>query len=426
MHKQNYKDYLNTKITEKLIKLYETMKHTNTIPTLLTVLGIIMTIASCQKIFPGEPEEHELLDGPIGNLTYEQGSRFSRGDATFNDKIFTAAIGLGPIFVATSCGSCHPGDGKGHPFTSLIRFGQADSTGNKYLDQGGPQLQNRALPGYQPEVLPAGAPYSSFIPPIVTGLGFLDLVSDADILAMAEENKNNLDGVRGRPNWINIPAYVKPRNNAIRRSDGKYISRFGLKASVYDLLQQTVDALNQDIGISSIYDPIDQWSGLPIEPEITSTEIHELIFYLQTLKAPLQRDTEELNIIKGNAIFKEIGCESCHRETLRTGPSAVSALNQVEFHPYTDLLLHDMGPDLDDGYTEGIAKSSEWRTAPLWGLGLAKDSQGGKYYLLHDGRARSIEEAILLHGGEANKSRERYKDLNKEDQIKIIQFLESL
>jgi CxxC motif-containing protein (DUF1111 family) len=402
------------------------MTRTNTLATLLKLLGIILIISSCQKILPGEPAENQLLDGPVEELTFEQGSRFSRGDAIFNDKIFTAQTGLGPIFVATSCGSCHPGDGKGHPFTSLIRFGQADSIGNKYLEQGGPQLQNRALPGYQPEVLPAGAPYSSFIPPIVTGLGFLDLVSDADILAMAEENKNNLDGIRGRPNWITIPAYVKPRKNAIRRSDGKYISRFGLKASVYDLLQQTVDALNQDIGISSIFDPIDQWSGLPIEPEITSTEIHELVFYLQTLKAPLQRDNGELSIMKGNALFKEIGCESCHRETLRTGPSAVSALNQVEFHPYTDLLLHDMGPELDDGYTEGIAKSSEWRTAPLWGLGLAKDSQGGKYYLLHDGRARSIEEAIALHGGEASKSRERYKNLSNDEQNKLIQFLESL
>lgn len=402
------------------------MKKNVTLSKYLVILGIIFTTIACQKIFPGEPEEHELLDGPVEDLTHEQGSRFSRGDATFNDKIFTAETGLGPIFVATSCGSCHPGDGKGHPFTSLIRFGQRDSTGNTYMEMGGHQLQNRALPGYQPEVLPMGASYSSFIPPIVTGLGFLDLVSDSDILAMAEENKNNVDGVRGRPNWINIPSYVKPRPNAIQRSDGKYISRFGLKASVYDLLQQTVDALNQDIGIASIFDPTDQWSGLAIEPEITATEIHELVFYLQTLKAPLQRDDDALDIMNGNAIFKEVGCESCHRETLYTGPSPVTALNKVEFHPYTDLLLHDLGPGLDDGYTEGIAKSSEWRTAPLWGLGLAKDSQGGKYHLMHDGRAKSIEEAILLHGGEAEKSNQRFKALKENDKLKVIAFLESL
>lgn len=402
------------------------MKNRFTLSMLLIIGGIVFTAVSCQKIFPGEPEEHELLDGPLEDLSYEEGSRFFRGDQTFNDKIFTAETGLGPIFVATSCGSCHPGDGKGHPFSTLIRFGQSDSTGNKFMDYGGHQLQNRALPGYQPEVIPAGATFSSLIPPIVTGLGFLDLVSDADILAMAKENQSNVDGVRGRPNWINIPSYIRPRKNAIRRSDGKYISRFGLKGSVYDLLHQTVDALNQDIGITSIFDPIDQWSGLPIEPEITSTEIHDLVFYLQTLKAPIQRDTEELAIIKGNALFKEVGCESCHRETLFTGSSAVVALNEVEFHPYTDLLLHDMGPGLDDGYTEGIAKSSEWRTAPLWGLGLAKDSQGGKYFLMHDGRARSIEAAILLHGGEAAKSKQRFTALDENEKNKVITFLESL
>lgn len=402
------------------------MKNKITLSTLLILLGIIFSVGACQDIFPGEPEEHELLDGEVEDLTFEQGARFNRGDITFNDKIFTAETGLGPIFVATSCQSCHPGDGKGHPFSSLIRFGQSDSTGNKYMEHGGNQLQNRALPGYEPETLPAGAPYSKLIPPIVTGLGFLDLVSDADILAMVEENKSNVDGVRGRPNWIEVPGYIKPRKNAIRRSDGKYISRFGLKASVYDLLHQTVDALNEDIGIASIFDPIDQWSGLPIEPEIAASEIHDLVFYLQTLKAPIQRDVKKDNVIKGNAIFHEIGCGSCHRETLHTGTSPVEALNEVAFHPYTDLLLHDMGSGLDDGYSEGIAKSSEWRTAPLWGLGLARDSQGGKYYLMHDGRARSIEEAIQLHGGEAEKSSDRFKALNVDDQRKLIAFLESL
>lgn len=402
------------------------MRNNITLSTLLILLGIIFTVVSCQDIFPGEPEDHELLDGEVEDLTPQEAARFIRGDVTFNDKIFTAETGLGPIFVSTSCGSCHPGDGKGHPFSSLIRFGQGDSTGNQFMDFGGHQLQNRALPGYEPETLPAGAPYSKLIPPIVTGLGFLDLVSDVDILAMVEENKSNVDGVRGRPNWIKLPKYVTPRRNAVRRSDGKYIARFGLKGSVYDLLHQTVDALNQDIGIASIFDPIDQWSGSPIEPEIQASVIHDLVFYLQTLKAPIQRDEESDNVIKGNALFNEIGCGSCHRETLHTGTSAVEALNEVEFHAYTDLLLHDMGPGLDDGYSEGIAKSSEWRTAPLWGLGLARDSQGGKYYLMHDGRARSIEEAIQLHGGEATKSSDRFKSLNVDDQRKLVAFLESL
>ncbi len=399
------------------------MKKTN---TLIIILAGILCSVACQKILPAAPEDHDLLDGSVQGLNNEQAARFGRGDLTFNNKIFTSETGLGPIFVATSCGSCHPGDGKGHPFTSLTRFGQTDDTGNKFHTQGGPQLQNRALPGYQPETIPPGATFSTFTPPMVTGLGFLDLVSDADILAMAKENENNIDGIRGQPNWITLPSYIKPKENAIARYDGKYIARFGLKASVYDLLHQTVEALNQDIGITSIYNPIDQWSGQPIEPEILASEVHDLVFYLQTLKAPIQRNPEIHTIKAGESIFKNIGCEGCHRETLKTGTSLITALNKVEFHPYTDLLVHDMGSELDDKYTEGTAKTSEWRTAPLWGLGLAKNSQGGRYFLMHDGRAKSIEEAILLHGGEAKVSRDRYKELPNEDKSQLITFLESL
>jgi CxxC motif-containing protein (DUF1111 family) len=392
---------------------------------LLILIGVLTSVA-CQKLLPVAPEEHDLLDGSVKDLNFEQAARFGRGDLTFNDKIFTAETGLGPIFVSTSCGSCHPGDGKGHPFTSLIRFGQADPGNSGFHTKGGPQLQNRALPGYQPETLPPNIPYSTFTPPMITGLGFLDLVSDSDILAMAKENENNKDGVRGRPNWINLPSYIKPKENSIVNSEGKYISRFGFKASVYDLLHQTVEALNQDIGITSIYNPIDQWSGNAIEPEILSSEIHDLVFYLQTLKAPIQRNPEDPAIKEGKSIFKRIGCEGCHKPTLKTGTSPISALNEVEFHPYTDLLLHDMGPALDDKYSEGSAKTSEWRTAPLWGLGLSKESQGGKYFLMHDGRARSIEEAILLHDGEAKVSRNRYKELQNEEKKQLVTFLESL
>lgn len=396
------------------------------INTLIIILAGILSIVACQKILPVAPEDHNLLDGSIQGLNYEQAARFGRGDLIFNNKIFTAETGLGPIFVATSCGSCHPGDGKGHPFTSLTRFGQTDDTGNKFHAQGGPQLQNRALPGYQPETLPSDATFATFTPPIVTGLGFIDLVSDADIIAMAKENENNIDGIRGQPNWITLPSYIKPKENAIARYDGKYIARFGLKASIYDLLHQTVEALNQDIGITSIYNPIDQWSGHSIEPEILASEVHDLVFYLQTLKAPIQRNPENHVIKEGKSLFKRIGCDGCHRETLKTGTSPITALNKVEFHPYTDLLVHDIGSELDDKYTEGTAKTSEWRTAPLWGLGLAKNSQGRRYFLMHDGRAKSIEEAILLHGGEAKVSRDRYKELPNEHKSQLITFLESL
>src|SRR5690606_7874661 len=126
------------------------------------------------------------------------------------------------------------------------------------------------------------------------------------------------------------------------------------------------------------------------------------------------------------AIFNAIGCAKCHRPELQTGNSSIAALSNKVFYPYTDLLLHDMGPGLDDGYTEGSAKTYEWRTPALWGLGLSRFSQGGGYFLMHDGRARSIEEAIMLHGGEGSAARENFEVLADEDRAKLLAFLESL
>lgn len=402
------------------------MKRKTLTVSLVLLCSMAVLPMACDKIFPGEPEEQNLLDGPLEDLSHAEAARFRSGDQLFNDKVFTPETGLGPVFVATSCGSCHPGDGKGHPFTALIRFGQSDATGNKFLDRGGPQLQNRAIPGYEPEILPPGAPFSTFLGPIVTGLGYLDLVSDRDILAMAEENRRRTDGVRGRPNWIKIPPYVKPRKGAERDDEGRYIGRFGFKASVYDLHQQTVDALNQDIGITSIFNPVDPWSGKETDPEIPASDVHDLVFYLQTLKAPIQRNKQHPDVRRGQVLFAQIGCDACHRPELKTGPSPIEGLNEVTFHPYTDLLVHDLGEEMDDGYTEGTVESSEWRTTPLWGLGLAKNSQGGQYYLMHDGRARSIHQAIMLHGGEGSFSRSQYQSLTDDEKKFLIQFLESL
>ena len=382
-------------------------------------------IVACQKILPKAPPEDALLDGPVEGLSYEEQRRFLAGDVAFNDEIFTSANGLGPVFVATSCGSCHAGDGKGHPFTTLTRFGQVDSTGNKFLHLGGPQLQNRALPGYMPEQIPSGATFSNFMPPANTGLGFLELVTDADILAMADPTDVNGDGISGVPNYEYLPPFVTPFPNAIARN-GKYIHRFGKKAAAYNLLQQTVNAYNQDIGITSTFQPKDVYTGLNIEPEVSDVTVHHVVFYLQTLKAPIQRNQNDADVIKGKNTFIQTGCEGCHKQTLKTDISTIAPLSNKTFHPYTDLLLHDMGPGLDDGYTEGSAKTAEWRTPPLWGLGLSPNSQGGKYFLLHDGRAKSIEEAIVLHGGEAQQSKNKFIQLSTQDKNNLLKFLASL
>jgi CxxC motif-containing protein (DUF1111 family) len=392
---------------------------------LLLVLSLTLVIIACEELIPSAPAADSLLDGPVDGLSDEENRRFLRGDASFNDHIFTAETGLGPIFVATSCGGCHAGDGKGHPFTTLTRFGQIDETGNQFMDKGGPQLQHRALSGFKPETIPDGATFSEFTPPANTGLGFIELVSDADILAMADPTDSDGDGISGVPNWVKMPYYVEPNEGAIEQN-GKYIGRFGKKAAVYNLMQQTVNAYNQDIGITSAYEKYDVYSGLETDAEVSTQTVNDVVFYLQTLKAPIQRNQTNTSVTEGKALFLQVGCESCHRQTLKTGDASIPALANKTFHPYSDLLLHDMGPGLDDGYTEGAAKTYEWRTPPLWGLGLSPNSQGGSYYLMHDGRATSIEQAILLHGGEASASHEAYLKLSQEEKDLLIEFLESL
>ncbi len=392
---------------------------------LTLIIVIISGLVACEKLLPKAPADDSILDGPIEGLTSEQSAQFIRGDVAFNDEIFTPETGLGPLFVATSCGTCHAGDGKGHPFTTLTRFGQVDSTGNKFMHMGGPQLQQRAIYNYLPETIPAGATSSKFTPPANTGLGFLNAVTDADILALADPNDANGDGISGRPNWIAIPGYLPLRPGHISQG-GKYSGRFGKKAAAYDLFHQTVNAYNQDMGIVSTYEPYDTYNGQEIDPEVSNQTVIDVVAYLEMLKAPIQRNASDPDVVAGKNIFVQISCGKCHTPELKSGNATISALANKTFYPYTDLLLHDMGPGLNDGYTEGTADPAEWRTPPLWGLGLSKNSQGGEYFLLHDGRARSIEEAILLHGGEAQQSKDSFQQLTASDKAKLIKFLESL
>jgi CxxC motif-containing protein (DUF1111 family) len=389
------------------------------------MLGLMFFTIACEEVIPEAPAENELLDGPMEGLSHAEQAQFLKGDIAFNDEVFTAENGLGPIFVATSCGSCHAGDGKGHPFTSLTRFGQSQPGENPFRHKGGPQLQNRAIPGYEPEKLPEGASFMQFTPPAVTGLGLLAALTDEQILAHADPGDANGDGISGVPNYIVPPDYFIPQ--WFHQSfDGKYIGRFGKKAAAIDLLQQTVTAYNQDMGITSTFEPVDVHSGLTTDPEVTDQTVRAVVFYLRTLKSPIPREADDAQVLRGKTLFTNIQCGACHIPEMTTPHSDIAALSNKTFHPYTDLLLHDMGPGLDDGATEGLAETFEWRTPPLWGLGLSQDSQGGEYFLLHDGRARSIEEAILLHGGEAEKSKVEFQALTSEEKAALIKFLESL
>ncbi|MDX1545862.1 MAG: di-heme oxidoredictase family protein, partial [Rhodothermales bacterium] len=370
------------------------------------------------------------------------------GDEEFN-RTFGPEDGLGPLFVAPSCGTCHPGDGKGHPVFNLARFGRMGADGFDPMPaHGGPQLQHRAVPGYAPEQIPDGATgVARFTAPAVTGLGFLEAVDDATLLALADPDDRDGDGISGRVQRIDSTDFIAEivsleallAGDASGRTrflpvEGKFIGRFGKKGLAINLLHQTVQAYIQDMGLTTDLVPQDLFNAQvgnfatdPVpDPEVGSGIVEAVVFYLKTLRAPERRNVDDPAVQAGERLFEAIRCAACHVPTLQTGASEIAALDRVTFHPYTDLLLHDMGPELDDGYTEGIALTSEWRTPPLWGLGLVETFQGGEAFYLHDGRARSLREAIRLHGGEGAASRAAFEALSAEEQEQLLAFLRSL
>lgn len=410
----------------------------------LALLGL--STACGDPFLPGVIDETATLEGPIEGLSQTQLAAHARGDGEFA-RVFSPSTGLGPLFVAASCASCHVADGRGHPLFNITRFGRRGSADfDPMTAVGGPQLQNRAIAGYVAEQVPEGAnAIAGFMAPGVSGLGLLEAVDDATILALADPDDRNGDGISGRPSLVDSTDFIadiislsslfqgseQERHSPI---DGKYLGRFGKKARAINLLHQTVFAYSQDMGITTDLVPREllnaqtgaQVSDLAADPEATSGIVDAVVFYLRTLRPPPRRDSASAAVMDGQRLFAGAGCAGCHVPTVRTGYSDIAPLNRVEFHPYTDLLLHDMGPELDDGYTEGNAKSSEWRTAPLWGLGLAEKSQGGSAFFLHDGRARTIREAIAFHGGEAAASRKAFNSLSAAEQDRLLAYLRSL
>ncbi|MCH7991635.1 MAG: thiol oxidoreductase [Gemmatimonadetes bacterium] len=412
----------------------------------LTRITALALLAGCGILTPDGPAEEFLLDGTIEGLTPSQVRQHLVGDEEFGNR-FSVATGLGPIFVATSCEQCHVGDGKGHPAFNLTRFGRFQGSSFDPLQAlGGPQLQHKAIPGYPPEVIPQEATgVSVFTAPAVTGLGFLDALTDATLIALADPNDTDGDGISGRLQLHQPSDLIEAALDLERRASpdpqergtlvsGRYIGRFGKKALTVNLLHQTVGAYHEDMGITTDLLPEDIFNpqagsrasdNVP-DPEASSATVANVVFYLKTLRVPSRRDAENLEVIAGEALFADAGCAACHIPTLTTGRSEITVLNQAVFHPYTDLLLHDMGAELDDGYTEGRALSSEWRTPPLWGVGLQQNFQGGQVFLMHDGRARSLSEAIGFHGGEAAASRTAFESMTAEDQERLLRFLRSL
>ncbi|MBC7919772.1 MAG: thiol oxidoreductase [Ferruginibacter sp.] len=302
--------------------------------TSVFLYGCAVTFIACEVISPAAPDPETILNESVENLTPEQLRNHSQGDEEFG-RVFAVADGLGPIFVSNSCESCHVGDGKGHPATTLTRFNRPDGLDfDPMVSVGASQLQQRAIPGYTAEVLPVDVRGSARLtPPAVTGLGYLAAVPDADLLAMADPADADGDGISGVPNYLPPPDFFVPQSFHVRDNLGRYIGRFGKKAGAIDLLQQTANAYLLDIGITSDFLTEDLYNELignhtgdnVPDPEVSASVIRNVVFYLRTLKAPPRRNAQHPDVLAGKKTFAETGCNGCHVATLKTGLTDIQA-----------------------------------------------------------------------------------------------------
>jgi CxxC motif-containing protein (DUF1111 family) len=380
-------------------------------------------LAACGRLLTTAPDAGDLFDSPLDGLTAAELAAFQEGDVQFG-RAFSIADGLGPIFNNVSCASCHSGDGRGRPENALTRYSLGSDLA---YAMGGPQLQDKAIPGAEAEELPAGVDWSRRLPPPVFGMGLIEAVPEAAILANADPTDANGDGISGRPNMVMPPEY-DPGYGAL------VVGRFSRKAQVASILEQTVAAYHQDIGITSDFVTDENTNPLAsvateasdrcADPELSAAGVRAVVAYLRTLAPPApgpMNATRE----RGRDVFGAIGCASCHVPTLRTGPSTIRALADRDVTLYSDLLLHDMGDGLADYRPDGQADGREWRTAPLWGLRIMREFLRGHAFLLHDGRARTVAEAIDAHGGEAQAARDAFRALPAGDRAALLDFVES-
>jgi len=433
----------------------------------------------------------DAFSDPSANIGFEGELNFKVGNGLFR-KLWVSAPsstrasdGLGPLYNARSCQRCHIKDGRGHPpegpddnaISMFLRIsvpadpGSAIAEIKDYISTRpdptyGLQLQDFALPGHAPEyqlgviyeeteVALAGGETASLrrptyearhlgygplhedamlsprIAPQMIGLGLLEAIPAADILAGADENDADGDGISGRPNIVWSEVHNRPM-----------LGRFGLKAGSPTVLEQSAGAFAGDIGISS---PIwrTHWGDCTSRQtecrrdqhgdsaedgglEIASEGLNAVAFYSRNLGVPARRDVGDETVLRGKEMFYQAGCAACHTPKFVTHRLKDQQAQSFQLiWPYTDLLLHDMGEGLADNRPEARANGREWRTPPLWGIGLTERVSGHTYFL-HDGRARNLLEAILWHGGEAQAARDRTIDMPPKDRAALIAFLESL
>ena len=447
---------------------------------------VVIVAAGCQNIGLGGYDSGPAAPGgdgtvnnygpgafsqPAANLDASEGARFRIGDAFFTQPWSAAPgsdadrDGLGPTYLSTSCAACHPADGvasapgpgagAGVP---ILRFSDG-ALHEARPDAYNVQVQTRAVAGVDAEAqidlawkevdgrYPDGMPFSLREPvisvrgwsiegvpapstatgvrmgPRLIGLGLLEAIPSGAIRAGADPEDLDGDGVSGVASMVDSPT-LGPN----------VLGRFGLKANVATVEDQTAIAYLLDLGITS---PIHARENCPApqascvasptggEPEISAERFGDVVFYARTLAVPGRPSAADASVLEGRSIFDDLGCSACHTPSWTTGPDDIGALADQSIHPYTDLLLHDMGEGLSDGRSDGMASPNEWRTSPLWGVGLVRtvNDEAG---FLHDGRARSIEEAILWHGGEAGRSRDAFVGLSAANRDLVLVFLKSL
>jgi CxxC motif-containing protein (DUF1111 family) len=454
----------------------------------LKVIGLlallILALVKCKKadVFPATEYNDQLSGGDETSFDATSkafGSMFSGlsaldehvhtlGDLVFNQTFVTAPApvhsGLGPIYNNTACTNCHHNDGIGLPTAGdlqsslLVRISLpgTDANGGPMPVPGyGLQLQDKAIFGRQPECkinisytyqtfsFPDGTSYELRTPaytlsnlympisgayllsprlaPPMFGLGLLEAVPESEIVAFADPNDKDGDGIKGVANYV---------YDATTKS--KILGRFGWKANTASILTQVATAFNQDMGITNSILPVEssygqsQYDGLQDDPELPDSLMNAVKYYAQTLQVPARRNVADATIKRGEQLFALAKCVNCHRPTLTTGTNvAFPQLSNQVIHPYTDMLVHDMGPGLADGRADYLAGPQSWRTAALWGVGLFTTVNSPGYYL-HDGRARTVTEAIMWHGGEAVASQAYFSNLSTSDRNAVLAFLNSL
>jgi CxxC motif-containing protein (DUF1111 family) len=373
----------------------------------LLCLAILAPLHACAEA-EAENTHPKKFGLPIEGLNATQLAQFERGKSKFS-RLFTPQTGLGPLFNDNSCRACHGLGSSGGPSERTVRLAGAMINGGPSLleDKGGPMIQDFSVYGTKIEQVPKETTaLATRMSPNVWGVGLVEAVPEKDIVAQMAPNDEKFKlGIRGIANW----------------EDGK-LGRFGMKAQKKDMKVFTEQAYDWELGVTTQDRGVEQYPNEKPhkikKAELSQDELMDVVFYQRYLDAP-PRGPINAQVRHGEQLFTANGCALCHNPELTTGPNEIGIPVGVKVHPYSDYLLHVMDEDLADQMVQGASTGQMWRTAPLWGLRVKK-----KY--MHDGRANDLDDAIVMHGGEAEKVRDQYKALNPSEKEAIQAFLASL